>query len=92
MGPETIERFPEFDVAVMNEGERPLMELLSALERKESLSNVRSLIYRKGENVLTTPALPINKVLDELPFPAWDLLPDFPDAYTPAIYDFPRGP
>jgi radical SAM superfamily enzyme YgiQ (UPF0313 family) len=42
--------------------------------------------------ILSTPALPINHVLDELPFPAWDLLPDFPAAYTPAIYDFPRGP
>ena len=92
MGPETIERFPEFDVAVMNEGERPLMDLLRALERKQSLSSVRSLIYREGENIVRTPALPINKVLDELPFPAWDLLPDFPDAYVPAIYDFPRGP
>ena len=24
--------------------------------------------------------------------PAWDLLPDFPNAYRPAIYDFPGGP
>jgi radical SAM superfamily enzyme YgiQ (UPF0313 family) len=24
--------------------------------------------------------------------PAWDLLPGFPDAYPPAIYDYPRGP
>ena len=26
MGPETIQRFPEFDVAVVGEGERPLMD------------------------------------------------------------------
>ncbi|MEE9158503.1 MAG: cobalamin-dependent protein, partial [Gammaproteobacteria bacterium] len=67
MGPETIQRFPEFDMAVEGEGERPLMDLLSALESKRSLSSVPSLIYREGENVLTTPALPVNKVLDELP-------------------------
>ena len=30
--------------------------------------------------------------LDELPFPAWDLLPDFPKAYPLAIYDYPSGP
>ena len=92
MGPETIQRFPEFDVAVVGEGERPLMDLLSALDNGQSLFRVPSLIYRQGESVLTTAALPINKVLDELPFPAWDLLPDFPTAYKPAIYDYPRGP
>ncbi len=92
MGPETIRRFPEFDMAVNGEGERPLTDLLSALESKQSLAGVPSLIYRDGEKICTTPALPINKVLDELPFPAWDLLPDFPGAYTPAIYDFPQGP
>ena len=92
MGAETIERFPEFDVAVVGEGERPLMDLLSALDDGKNLFRVPSLIYRQGANILTTAALPINKVLDELPFPAWDLLPDFPTAYRPAIYDFPRGP
>jgi len=30
--------------------------------------------------------------LDDLPFPAWDLLPDFPKAYPLAIYDCPAGP
>ncbi|MBC8108852.1 MAG: B12-binding domain-containing radical SAM protein, partial [Anaerolineae bacterium] len=30
--------------------------------------------------------------LDGLPFPAWDLLPDFPRAYPLAIYDYPAGP
>ena len=92
MGPETIQRFPEFDVAVVGEGERPLMDLLSALDSGHNLFRVPSLIYRQGDSVLTTPASPINKVLDELPFPAWDLLPNFHAAYRPAIYDFPRGP
>jgi len=30
--------------------------------------------------------------LDAIPFPAWDLLPHFPHAYKPAVYDYPRGP
>jgi radical SAM superfamily enzyme YgiQ (UPF0313 family) len=53
---------------------------------------VPGIIFRKGPFVHTTPGNPVNKLLDDLPFPAWDLLPDFPKAYKPAIYDFPRGP
>lgn len=92
MGPETIERFPEFDISVQGEGEKILVELLHALDRGEDLANVRGLIYRRnGEAVLTAPSVTPNE-LDELPFPAWDLLPDFPKAYPLAIYDYPAGP
>ncbi len=92
MGPETMHRFPEFDVAVVGEGEQPLTQLLNALEDGANLASVPSLLYRDGEQVVRTPALPIAKDLDELPFPAWDLLPDFPNAYWPAIFEFPQGP
>ncbi len=92
MGTETITRFKEFDYAVDGEGEKVLMELLEALEQDTNLFDVPGIIYRDRTFVRKTPGKPINKILDELPFPAWDLLPDFPKAYKPAIYDFPRGP
>jgi len=92
MGKETIERFNQFDYAVDGEGEKILIELLNALENKQDLLSVPGLIYRNEFQILKTPGKPINRVLDELPFPAWDLLPDFPIAYKPAIYDYPRGP
>ena len=92
MGKETMERFPEFDYAVNGEGEKTLMDLLQALEKDGDISGVPGLLYRSGPFVRETTGRAINKVLDELPFPAWDLLPDFPGAYKPAIYDFPRGP
>lgn len=92
MGPETIERFEEFDYAVVGEGEKILMNLLAALEGGGELMNVPGIIYRDGPFVRQTPGRAVNRVLDELPMPAWDLLPDFPRAYKPAIYDFPRGP
>lgn len=92
MGEETIKRFNEFDVAVVGEGEKILMELLDALNHSENLSNVPGIIYRDNIFIRKTSGWPPNKVLDELPFPAWDLLPGFPQAYKPAIYDFPRGP
>jgi len=93
MGPETLERFPEFDVAVQGEGEKVLIELLKALERGDSPAAVRGVIYRDEDgSIKTTPAPMTPNELDELPFPAWDLLPDFPKAYPLAIYDYPRGP
>ncbi|UCE89558.1 MAG: B12-binding domain-containing radical SAM protein, partial [Pseudomonadota bacterium] len=78
--------------AVLGEGEKVLMELLAALENGSDLANVPELIYRDSAFIRVSPGKPINRVLDELPFPAWDLLPDFPRAYKPAIYDYPRGP
>ncbi len=92
MGPETIERFCEFDIAVVGEGEKVLMELLAALEQGQDLFSVPGVIYRGDQGVRITSGKPVAKVLDELPMPAWDLLQAFPHAYKPAIYDFPRGP
>jgi radical SAM superfamily enzyme YgiQ (UPF0313 family) len=92
MGPETLQRFSEFDVAVKGEGEKILVELLAALEQGKPLASVRGLIYRQDGQVVTTPPPMTPNELDDLPFPAWDLLPDFPKAYPLAIYDYPAGP
>ena len=92
MGRETLERFPEFDLAVVGEGEWALVELLAALESGGDLAGISGLLWREGEAVRENPARPIPQDLDDLPMPAWDLLPGFPTAYPPAIYDYPRGP
>lgn len=92
MGTETMERFKEFDYAVNGEGEKTLMDLLTAIDNNTPINEVPGILYRDGPFIKTTAGKAINRVLDELPFPAWDLLPDFPKAYKPAIYDFPRGP
>lgn len=92
MGKETMDRFPEFDYAVNGEGEKVLMDLLTVLENKGNVITVPGLIFRRGPFVNETPGRAVNRDLDELPMPAWDLLPDFPNAYVPAIYDYPRGP
>ncbi|HEV7299748.1 MAG TPA: radical SAM protein [Tepidisphaeraceae bacterium] len=95
MGLETIARFPDFDVAVQGEGEKILVELLKALDAGNDLSTVRGLIFRDATNggkLKVTPAPMTPNDLDGLPFPAWDLLPDFPKAYPLAVYDYPRGP
>lgn len=98
MGLETIKRFTEFDVAVQGEGEKILVELLKVYEKAydagvaADLSSVPAIIYRKNGTTTVNPATPLELVLDDLPFPAWDLLPNFPHAYKPAVYDYPCGP
>lgn len=92
MGRETLERFPAFDLAVAGEGEWALVELLRALESGGALDGISGLLWRDGATVRTNPGRPIPHDLDDLPMPAWDLLPGFPGAYPPAIYDYPRGP
>ena len=96
MGKETMERFHEFDVAVVGEGEEITVNVLNTLESNGDLSEVLGIIYLDTSELLAkahqTPKWPINKQLDHLPMPAWDLLPDFPHKYRPAVYDFPRQP
>jgi len=92
MGHETMQRFPQFDYAVLGEGEKVLMDLLDTLEQGGELRDIPEIFYREMGLVQRTAGKPINKNLDDLPFPAWDLLPKFPHAYKPAIYDYPRGP
>jgi radical SAM superfamily enzyme YgiQ (UPF0313 family) len=92
MGKETLERFDCFDCAVVGEGEWALIELLHALETGGDLSAISGLLWRDGGSLRENPSRPIPQDLDDLPMPAWDLLPGFPASYPPAIYDYPRGP
>ncbi len=92
MGVETMERFPEFDFSVIGEGERILTDLLDVLEAGGDISSIAGIVYRDGPFTRQTSGRAVNKVLDELAMPAWDLLQNFPKVYKAAIYDFPRGP
>ncbi len=93
MGYETMQRFPEFDVSVIHEGELILENLLKSIENKESLEHVQGIMYRdENGSIIKTPPPPSIEDLDSLPMPAWDLLPNFPEGYLPAIYDYPRAP
>lgn len=61
---------PGFDVAVIGEGEVTLVELLDALERKESLHTVSGIAYRQGEELRLTSARPFIQNLDDIPLPS----------------------
>lgn len=89
---ETMERFSAFDIAVIGEGELTLDELLLALSSGNSLSAVQGLIFREGNDLIDTGRRPFIRDLDSLPFPAWDLLEQFPVRYLPAPFKVMKLP
>jgi radical SAM superfamily enzyme YgiQ (UPF0313 family) len=89
---ETMERFRSFDFGVIGEGEETTKELIYALENGRDISDIPGIIFRQTDSVVkTVPRVFIND-LDRLPFPAWDLLADFPDRYHPPPFRFKRLP
>jgi radical SAM superfamily enzyme YgiQ (UPF0313 family) len=89
---ETMERFPEFDVAVIGEGEETVIELLKALESGRALDTVAGLMMRSAGSVVSTGRRSFLADLDKLPYPAWDLLEGFPDSYPPATFKVRKLP
>jgi len=82
MGYETMEKFPEFDVSVIHEGELILENLLNSIEHNTPLSDVNGIMYRDESGAIRrTPPPPNIEDLDSLPRPAWDLLPNFLENY-----------
>lgn len=71
---------PPFSLAVLGEGERTLTELMQIFERYGSfpikkLRNVNGIIFKNNRNVNEmTPVRPLIEPLDEIPYPARDLL------------------
>jgi radical SAM superfamily enzyme YgiQ (UPF0313 family) len=60
---DVIGKYPElftdyFDSAIVNEGERPLLELANSLSQGDSLENVPNLIYYHDSEVRTNEVLP----------------------------------
>ena len=89
---ETMRRFSEFDIGVLGEGEEALVDLLDAMENRRRFHNVAGIVFRDEGKITRTRNRELITDLDELPFPAWDILPDFPKGYHPAASKFQRLP
>ena len=75
LNPAEVVREGAIDFAVHGEGERTAVELLAALDRHEPLDRIPGIAYRDGERPRVTAMRAAVADLDELPFPAYDLLP-----------------
>lgn len=68
---DTLNECRHIDIVVRGEGELVFRELL----RRKELREVRGITYRDGEVIRSNPAMPLIQNLDEIPIPAYDLLP-----------------
>jgi radical SAM superfamily enzyme YgiQ (UPF0313 family) len=89
---ETLNRFPEFDIGVIGEGELTSIKLLESLENKSPLEGIPGLVYRQNGKIINTGRAKLIDNLDSLPMDAWDLLPGFPYSYKSSVHKLGRWP
>src|SRR5262245_3443801 len=90
----TLDTFDGFDYGIVGEGERSWFDLIARLEAGADPRAVEGLVWRDGETVRANPraAYLDGEELDELPEPAWDLVPDFPLRFQPNIFNYRATP
>lgn len=63
------------DFVIIGEAEQTLLELVNAIEKGEnSYENINGLAYIKESEIVLTSKRNVLKNLDEIPWPAWDLI------------------
>ncbi|WP_287584753.1 radical SAM protein [Candidatus Borrarchaeum sp.] len=72
---DTLSSVSEIDIIVRGEGERSFLELVQCVERGESLKKVSGITFRQNNKIIATPSADWIANLDDLPMPAWHLLP-----------------
>lgn len=65
---ETLEEGKFIDAIARNEYEETIVELASYLEFNKNLSEIKSLTYRSGEDIIVNPSRSANVNLDDMPF------------------------
>jgi len=78
---ETMERFRGFDIGIIGEGEIAVQELIRCHQSHKSFENVNSLVFRKKGVLFFTKSQGFIENLDDLPYPAYDLLPKLDKYY-----------
>ncbi len=90
---ETMSAFPAFDLGVLGEGELTLTEILRH-HRHDPVQPVglAGTVERTTDEIRVNPPRPLIGNLDELPLPAWHLLPGFPKSFRPSPARIKRWP
>jgi len=71
---DTLKDYPELDVIVLGEGEKTVVELIQAADRKYRWDDINGIVYRKGSEICHTADRDFVQDLDTLPAPARHLL------------------
>lgn len=88
LAPQSLLKETCFDICVIGEGEKTLVELLDAIEKEADLRKVNGLVYRSRNGIVATPPREQIANLDELPFPhscAPEILRDY-ESHPPKAF------
>jgi anaerobic magnesium-protoporphyrin IX monomethyl ester cyclase len=72
-----LEHYDDVDIVVRGEGEISFLEIVQGVD----LDKIDGIVYRSGTKVIKNSDRRYVENLDELPFPAWDLIADTFDQY-----------
>jgi anaerobic magnesium-protoporphyrin IX monomethyl ester cyclase len=75
---ETLERHPEIDIVLTNEGVYALRNLVSKGTSSEALRTINGIAYRDKDEIILNPAeriVPQDRLQEDLPGVAYDLMP-----------------
>lgn len=90
IGSPLLDSFPAIDYLVIGEGEMTMLELVkSGFRHVEDIAGVAFRVNGKGTLSSTRDLI---KNLDDLPFPAYHLLPQFPQRYNLPLFSYPTAP
>jgi len=84
----SLERFP-IDYIVRFEGEDTIVDLVKTLKEGKGVENVKGISYKSNGQIKNNPLRPLIENLDDLPLPAWDLMPV--RSYSPFGYLWPKA-
>ena len=83
---ETMLKFRSFDIGVVGEADITIAELLKSLDTGQGLRLINGIIYRTDGGTVQTPNRDYIENLDDLPMPAWGLLPNLAKFYCPPVH------
>ncbi|MBL7800014.1 MAG: radical SAM protein [Chitinophagales bacterium] len=87
----SLSKSKHLDVCVLGEGEETIVELLKAIDEKQSLREVAGIVFKEnGENVTTTPRKRV-AAIDAIPWPEWSLFPMDKYYEHSMVYGVDRG-
>jgi len=72
--PETLTKHPAVDISVIGEGEQTFIELLSTIEKGNSLKEVDGICFKHNGAIIRTASRQLISDLDSIPWPARDLV------------------
>ncbi len=70
-----IESCPDVDICVLGEGEETMLDLVDAYTQQRDFQSVPGIVFRRGSRAVRTANRERIRAIDDIPAPAWNLVP-----------------